>query len=94
MKTLPFDSLVWSLQKRFDYIEMTMYKQTYLSLLIIFVVHTLLLNTLVMIYFISVIYFTAVEHTCNDIFYICNLFYLNPYKIFLWYREQYQYLKL
>ena len=31
---------------------------TYLSLLIIFVVHTLLLNTLVMIYFISVIFFT------------------------------------
>jgi len=38
--------------------------------------------------------YSAVEHTCNDIFYICNFFYLNPYKLFLWYREQYQYLKL
>jgi hypothetical protein len=38
--------------------------------------------------------YSAVEHICNDIFYIYNFFYLNPYKLFLWYREQYQYLKL
>ena len=68
MKSLHFDSLViWSLQKRFNC--------TYLCLLIIFVVDTLLLNTLVMIFLIFFLY-------------------LNPFKLFLWYREQYQYLKL